>query len=74
MYDNVKAWVFESGGKLMYLGGNGLNCEVEMLDGDRMICHNTKITNLYPAGMGGVELAAHESEANCSASSSIRAS
>ena len=26
-------WVFERGGRLMYLGGNGLNCEVEFLDG-----------------------------------------
>ena len=32
MYYDVKAWVCERGGKLMYLGGNGLNCEVEMLD------------------------------------------
>ena len=32
MYDRVKAWVFERGGRLMYLGGNGLNCEVEFLD------------------------------------------
>jgi hypothetical protein len=28
MYLAVKAWVFERGGRLMYLGGNGLNCEV----------------------------------------------
>ena len=37
----------------MYLGGNGLNCEVELLENDRMICQNTKISSLYPAGMGG---------------------
>ncbi|MGE3808712.1 MAG: N,N-dimethylformamidase beta subunit family domain-containing protein, partial [Gemmataceae bacterium] len=30
MYDHVKRWVFERGGRLIYLGGNGLNCEVEM--------------------------------------------
>src|SRR5262249_46383572 len=29
MYDRAKAWVFQQGGKLLYLGGNGLNCEVE---------------------------------------------
>lgn len=29
MFQAVKTWVFERGGKLMYLGGNGLNCEVE---------------------------------------------
>ena len=32
MYERVKAWVFERGGRLMYLGGNGINCEVEFLD------------------------------------------
>ena len=30
MYFKLKNWVFEQGGKLMYLGGNGLNCEVEL--------------------------------------------
>ncbi|MGO9470774.1 MAG: N,N-dimethylformamidase beta subunit family domain-containing protein, partial [Isosphaeraceae bacterium] len=29
MYLAVKSWVHERGGKLMYLGGNGLNCDVE---------------------------------------------
>lgn len=28
MYFAVKRWVFERGGRLMYLAGNGLNCEV----------------------------------------------
>ncbi|MSP11629.1 MAG: carboxypeptidase regulatory-like domain-containing protein [Chloroflexi bacterium] len=32
MYHKLKSWVFERGGKLMYLGGNGLNCEVEFVD------------------------------------------
>jgi hypothetical protein len=32
MYQRVKSWVHERGGKLMYLGGNGLNCEVEFVD------------------------------------------
>jgi N,N-dimethylformamidase len=32
MYRRVKEWVFERGGKLMYLGGNGVDCEVEFLD------------------------------------------
>lgn len=36
MYQRVKDWVFNRGGKLMYLGGNGLNCEVEFLDQDRL--------------------------------------
>ena len=30
MYERVKRWVFEEGGRLVYLGGNGLNCEVEL--------------------------------------------
>jgi hypothetical protein len=32
MYRRVKEWVFERGGRLLYLGGNGVNCEVEFLD------------------------------------------
>lgn len=28
----VKSWVFERGGRLLYLGGNGLDCEVEFVD------------------------------------------
>jgi len=32
MYERLKEWVFERGGRLMYLGGNGINCEVEFLD------------------------------------------
>src|SRR6184192_3810680 len=36
MYDRVKRWVFEQGGRLMYLAGNGLNCEVELLPDDTM--------------------------------------
>lgn len=33
MLQKVKTWVFERGGRLMYLGGNGLNCEVTLKDG-----------------------------------------
>jgi hypothetical protein len=36
MYQRVKEWVHQRGGKLMYLGGNGLNCEVEFLSEDLM--------------------------------------
>lgn len=32
MYDAVYSWVHERNGKLMYLGGNGIDCEVEFLD------------------------------------------
>ncbi len=40
MYLAVKSWVFERGGRLMYLGGNGLNCEVSFPDPETMIVHN----------------------------------
>jgi N,N-dimethylformamidase len=40
MYFAVKSWVNERGGKLMYLGGNGLNCEVELPDPERVIYQN----------------------------------
>ncbi len=36
MYQKVKSWVHDRSGKLMYLGGNGLNCEVEFLEEDRL--------------------------------------
>ncbi len=32
MFANLKSWVYDRGGNFMYLGGNGLNCEVEFLD------------------------------------------
>ncbi|MEZ5399455.1 MAG: DUF6605 domain-containing protein [Bryobacteraceae bacterium] len=38
MYQRVKTWVFERGGRLMYLGGNGLNCEVVFLPDGSMRC------------------------------------
>jgi N,N-dimethylformamidase len=38
MFDRVEAWV-HNGGRLIYLGGNGFNCEVEFSsDGTRMRC------------------------------------
>jgi hypothetical protein len=40
MYFAVKSWVSERGGKLMYLGGNGLNCEVELPEPDRVVYQN----------------------------------
>ncbi|HJT79497.1 MAG TPA: carboxypeptidase-like regulatory domain-containing protein [Gemmataceae bacterium] len=67
MYDRVKRWVFEEGGRLIYLGGNGLNCEVELRPDDTMVVHNGQIQSLWPAGMGGREsrfAMRYESEAN----------
>ncbi len=37
-YLRVKKWVVERGGKLMYLGGNGIDCEVEFLDEATLRC------------------------------------
>lgn len=37
MYAKVFAWV-QQGGRLMYLGGNGLNCEVALNPNDTMRC------------------------------------
>ncbi len=67
MYDRVKHWVFAEGGRLIYLGGNGLNCEVEFDDNGSMICQNTAISSLWPSGMGGHDsrlAKRYESEAN----------
>jgi hypothetical protein len=40
MYQAVKSWVHVRGGKLMYLGGNGLNCEAELVDHTKVIYRN----------------------------------
>jgi hypothetical protein len=59
-YRRVKRWVFERGGRLMYLGGNGLNCAVEFLDGGRAM----RCLNAWPAGYESRFHAHVESEAN----------
>jgi hypothetical protein len=66
MYQRVKRWVFEEGGRLVYLAGNGINCEVELLPDDTMIVHNGTIRNLWPEGIGAESRFARrvESEAN----------
>jgi hypothetical protein len=65
MFDRVKQWVFGEGGRLLYLGGNGLNCEVEVV-GSAMIAHNGRITGLDFAGIGAESRFAkrHEPEAS----------
>jgi hypothetical protein len=40
MFHRVKDWVFNRGGRLVYLGGNGLNCDVEFLDEATCIYRN----------------------------------
>ncbi len=68
MYYGLKDWVFERGGKLAYIGGNGLNCEVEFEDEYTM-----KVRNGRYGGSAGILKAVgkesrlhlyHESEAN----------
>jgi len=66
MYFEVKRWVFERGGRLMYLGGNGLNCEVEFLDEQTAVYCNEDDRRLR-ASQGKLESRFHqrqESEAN----------
>jgi N,N-dimethylformamidase len=65
MYERVKKWVFQEGGRLIYLGGNGLNCEVEIC-GSAMRVHNGQISGLDVAGVGAESRYAlrHESEAS----------
>ncbi len=36
MYDRVKTWVQDRGGNLAYLGGNGIDCEVDVLADNRV--------------------------------------
>ncbi len=64
MYRAVKSWVFERGGKLMYLGGNGLNCKIEMLDGATMKAFNGNARELARHGAESRFHLQVESEAN----------
>jgi hypothetical protein len=59
MYRAVKRWVFERGGRLMYLGGNGLNCKVEFLEGGKAM----RCLNQWPDGFESRFHAQVESEA-----------
>jgi hypothetical protein len=38
MFDRIKSWVHERGGRFLYLGANGYSCEVEFLDEGTMRC------------------------------------
>lgn len=44
MYLRLKSWVFERGGKLMYLGGNGIHCEVEFVTPTATVHRNTDLS------------------------------
>lgn len=64
MYFDLKSWVQERGGKLLYLGGNGLNCEVEFLDDFTITVHNGKERDNEKNGMESRLHPRVESEAN----------
>lgn len=66
MYDRVKRWVFEEGGRLVYLGGNGLNCDVEFVDNQTCIYRNDNERRLRLPGATQESRfnLRHESEAN----------
>ena len=64
MYFAVKSWVHNRGGKLMYLGGNGLNCEVEFVDSTTAIYRNGDARIVKRGGYESRFHARVESEAN----------
>lgn len=67
MYFRLKSWVHEQGGKLVYLGGNGLNCEVDLLepfDSPRMIVQNGDERDRIRNGLESRFHTRVESEAN----------
>ncbi len=49
MYYRVKEWVFERGGKLMYLGGDGIDGPIEFL-GDAAMRHSNPFENVDISG------------------------
>ncbi|HUY36932.1 MAG TPA: N,N-dimethylformamidase beta subunit family domain-containing protein [Pirellulales bacterium] len=64
MYERLKRWVFEEGGKLLYLGGNGMNCEVEFIDDATIICRNGDQREMKRRKLESRFHLRHESEAN----------
>lgn len=64
MYGSLKEWVFERGGRLLYLGGNGLNCEIEMLDRQTMRVKNGDDRRRRADGTASRFALYNESEAN----------
>jgi N,N-dimethylformamidase len=74
MYEQIKQWVNGRGGRFMYLGGNGLNCEIEIVSEHSMRYKNHVVSG--PNGTGAVDPndpsivyesrfgRTHESEAN----------
>jgi hypothetical protein len=49
-YFAVKRWLFERGGRLMYLAGNGINCEVTLHPDGSMRCLSHVNAAVFSAG------------------------
>ena len=64
MYQRVKTWVQNEGGKLMYLGGNGINCLVDFVDDFTVIYQNGNGRELKQRGLESRFQMKEESEAN----------
>ncbi len=64
MYMKVKEWVHKRGGRLVYLGGNGLNCEVELVDPAAAVYQNGDARGLGDRGLESRFHARVESEAS----------
>jgi hypothetical protein len=64
MYHKLKDWVRERGGRLMYLGGNGMNCFVDFPDPHVMVCLNGDGRELRRRGLESRAHLIEESEAN----------
>jgi N,N-dimethylformamidase len=64
MYRRLKEWVDQRGGRLLYLGGNGLNCEVELPDRQTMRVKNGDDRRRRAGGFESRFNLYNESEAN----------
>lgn len=62
MYETVKTWVLERGGKLASIGGNVINCEVELVDSAAMRVLNGS-RGAFPPGQDSRFAASYESSA-----------
>jgi len=50
MFETVKKWVYEKGGRLIYLGGNGINCEVDLTSTGAMTVKNGDYSQYFENG------------------------
>jgi hypothetical protein len=50
MFDRVNKWVHQDGGRLIYLGGNGINCEVDLSVHGEMTVKNGDYSQYFKNG------------------------